>query len=339
MNNWDADTVTRHDADAVGVPLMSQTSNIKNIRGNVEEREVNMTSTSMKGNTGTHGIRHVSTTVILPVIMSIALMLLTITAARSYAYAAEWSDAQCDDGITSTCSINRTENATKTDAISDDDNVTYSIEDMQARYRRAANATAHYVADDVAIAHQMVTDGQPTIRQADDSGSGSYMTNLDLTNLAQKDNDTSNDNGGGSNFVQNALKAMQQIVNTVLLPIGIVAVVARLMYIAVFPLMIGIDPFDVIDTDSFREGPQSVMRRLTRGGNGDENKDPTFGAREYDWGGKGDWRVKLTQEQIEYIMKQELIGSGKVLLMIIVVWGVINLAIWLAGTVLGYFHI
>lgn len=299
-----------------------------------------MTSTSTKGNTGTHGIRHVNIAAILLVIMSIALIL-TMSVASSYAYAAEWSGVQCSDGITSACNIDRTENATQIDAISDDDNVTYSIEDTQVRYRRAAkaNATAHYAADDVAIAHQIVTDGQPTIRQADDSGSGSYMTNLDLTNLAQKDNDTSNDSGGGSNFVQNVLKAMQQIVNTVLLPIGIVAVVARLMYIAVFPLMIGIDPFDVIDTDSFREGPQSVMRRLTRGGNGDENKDPTFGAREYDWGGKGDWRVKLTQEQIEYIMKQELIGSGKVLLMIIVVWGVINLAIWLAGTVLGYFHI
>lgn len=333
MDNWDADTVTQHDADAVGVPLMSQTPSMKDIRSNAREKRYrNMTSTSTKSNTGTHGI--------LSVIMSIALILLTMPAATStYAYAAEWSGAQCSDGITSACSMGRTENATQTDAMSDDDNVTYSIEDTRVRYRRAANATAHYVADDVAIAHQMVTDGQPTIRQADDSGSGSYMTNLDLTNLAQKDNDTSDSSGGGSNFVQNALKAMQQIVNTVLLPIGLVVVVARLMYIAVFPLMIGIDPFDVIDTDSFREGPQSVMRRTTRGGNGDGSKDPTFGVREYDWGGKGDWRVKLTQEQIEYIMKQELIGSGKVLLMIIVVWGVINLAIWLAGTVLGYFHI
>lgn len=254
-------------------------------------------------------------TIALPFIMSLVLMLPMMPAESAYAHTTEGTDVPqaCSYGMPQACGVDRMEDA-MTAATTDDD----------------GNAVS---------THQMTMDRQPIIRQADDSGSGSYMTNLDLTNLAQKDNDTSDDSGGGSNFVQNALKAMQQIVNTVLLPIGIVVVVARLMYIAVFPLMIGIDPFDVIDTDSFREGPQSVMRRTTRGGNGDGSKDPTFGVREYDWGGKGDWRVKLTQEQIEYIMKQELIGSGKVLLWIIVVWGVINLAIWLAGTVLGYFHI
>lgn len=193
-------------------------------------------------------------------------------------------------------------------------------------------------ATDASMVTQAMETDAPTMRQADDEGGG-YMTNLDLTNLAQKDSDASDDNGGGSNFVQNAIAAMQQIVNNVLLPIGIIAVVARLMYIAIFPLMIGIDPFDVIDTDTFREGPQSIMHRSTRGGNGDGSKDPSFGLKEYDWGAKGDWRVKLTQEQIEYILKQELIGSGKVLLMIIIIWGIINLAIWLAGTMLSYFHI
>lgn len=279
----------------------------------------------------------------LPIIMSIALMLPMMPVTN--AYAAEGTDVSqaCSHGVTQACGVDRMEDTMTAATTDDDGNANYGDENAEGRRERPSQITKETAYDDVpgnaAITRQIAMDGQPTIRQADDSGSGSYMTNLDLTNLAQKDNDTSDDSGGGSNFVQNALKAMQQVVNKVLLPIGILAVVARLMYIAVFPLAIGIDPFDVIDTDSFREGPQSVMRRTTRGGNGDGSKDPTFGVREYDWGGKGDWRVKLTQEQIEYIMKQELLGSGKVLLMIIVVWGVINLTIWLAGTVLGYFHI
>lgn len=284
----------------------------------------------------------------LALIMSLAFMLPITPTESAYAHTTEGTDVPqaCSYGMTQACGVDRVEGAVAIGATDDDGNTAYSNEHAGGRQtcQTCLDQTAQETAyddtpDNAAITRQMAMDGQPTIRQVDDSGSGSYMTNLDLTNLAQKDNDTSDDSGGGSNFVQNALKAMQQIVNTVLLPISIVVVVARLMYIAVFPLMIGIDPFDVIDTDSFREGPQSVMRRTTRGGNGDGSKDPTFGAREYDWGGKGDWRVKLTQEQIEYIMKQELIGSGKVLLWIIVIWGVINLAIWLAGTVLGYFHI
>lgn len=207
----------------------------------------------------------------------------------------------------------------------------------QCAHATESDATAPAQATQTVMQTAGAKDGATT-RRADDSGSGSYMTDIDLTNIAQKDANASDD-GGGSNLVQNSIGAMQQIVNTVLLPIGIVVVVARLMYIAVFPLMLNMDPFDVVDTDSFREGPQSIMRKSTRGGNGDGSKDPMIGAREYDWGAKGDWRVKLTQEQVEYILKQELIGSGKVLLMIIIIWGIINLAIWLAGTMLSYFHI
>lgn len=256
----------------------------------------------------------------MPVIMSVAIALSVVSVPGTYAYGA---DTTVPHAAIADVAPARNREAN----------------DMGARDAYAGDGRISAPSIGTAAWSRSVGSGRLAIRQADDGGSGSYMTNIDLTNVAQKDNDKHDSSGGGSTLVQNGIKAMQQLVNRWLLPIGLIVVVARLMYIAIFPLMIGIDPFDVIDTDSFREGPQSVMRRTTRGGNGDGSKDPSFGLREYDWGAKGDWRVKLTQEQIEYIMKQELIGSGKVLLMIIIVWGVINLAIWFAGTILGYVHI
>lgn len=168
--------------------------------------------------------------------------------------------------------------------------------------------------------------------------SGSYME-IDMTNLAQKDSDKKDSDGGGANLVQNGTSFLQMLVNKWLLPIGFVVAFARLMYIAIFPLMIGMDPLDVLDVDSFREGPQSVLFKHTRGGMGDGSNDPTIGTREYDWGSKGDWRVKLSQEQIQYIMKQELIGAGKVMLVVIIVWAVLNLSIWFAGIILSQIRI
>lgn len=263
--------------------------------------------------------RHVTLVHMAPVIMSVAIALSVVSIPGTYAYGADTTvphAAIADVAPVRSCKTN----------------------DMGARDAYAGDGRISVLSIGTAAWSRSVGSGRLAIRQADDGGSGSYMTNIDLTNVAQKGNDKHDNSGGGSTLVQNGIKAMQQLVNRWLLPIGLIAVVARLMYIAI-PLMIGIDPFDVIDTDSFREGPQSVMRRTTRGGNGDGSKDTSFGLREYDWGAKGDWRVKLTQEQIEYIMKQELIGSGKALLMIIIVWGVINLAIWFAGTILGYVHI
>lgn len=174
-----------------------------------------------------------------------------------------------------------------------------------------------------------------TRQVADDNKNddGQYM-DIDATNIAQKG---ANGDGGhaGGTLVTNATNMMQTIVNTILLPIALVILVARLMYIAIGPLMLGMDPFDVLDIDTWREGPQAVMRQMASGKNDDGSTDRTFGRKEYDWGGKGDWRVKLPQEQISHIMKQELIGSGKALLIIIIIWAVINMLLWGGGYLLS----
>lgn len=175
----------------------------------------------------------------------------------------------------------------------------------------------------------------PTIAYADDKDSdGSYL-NIDMSHIAQQDANSQDSDGGGSPIVQNSMSIIELLVNKILLPISIIVVIGRLMYIIIFPLMAGIDPFDVLDVDTFREGPQSILRKSTHGNNSDGSEDGTYGWKEYDWGGKGDWRVKLTQEQIVNIIKQELIGTGKMLLIIIIVWGVINFILWFAGYIAG----
>lgn len=179
------------------------------------------------------------------------------------------------------------------------------------------------------------------VRQIADSSknTNSQYMDIDATNLAQKGANGGGTNHNGGTFITNMTNMIQTVVNTLLLPISLVVLVARLMYIAIGPLMLGMDPFDVLDLDTWREGPQAVMRQMASGKNDDGSKDRTFGRKEYDWGGKGDWRVKLPQEQITHIMKQELIGTGKALLIIIIIWAVINMILWSGGYLLNAIQI
>lgn len=189
-------------------------------------------------------------------------------------------------------------------------------------------------------------DGNVAIVQADDSGSGSYM-DVDASNIAQQDSnidtknidkkyDASGSRTGGSSLVNNATSVTQEVLNTVLLPIALIVLVVRLLYIAIFPLAMGWDPFDVLDFDTWRGGPQANLGQYENGHSGADNGKPHrhFGYKPYDWGGKGDWKVNLTQEAIVQIMKDEIIGSIKALVVIIIVWGLLNLALWGGGNII-----
>ena len=171
------------------------------------------------------------------------------------------------------------------------------------------------------------------VRQVDDSQdkTGSYM-NIDLTGIATKKDDSNK-----STLMSSLISIMKVLVNSVLLPIALVVVIGRLLYIALFPLIMNIDPFDVLDKDTWREGPQdSHPRTFVSDSDGDgKSKQHSWLQRANSWGQKGDWRVLLSQEEIQQIMKQEVIGTIKALVIVFSVWGLLNFFMWLAVLVIG----
>lgn len=125
------------------------------------------------------------------------------------------------------------------------------------------------------------------------------------------------------------------ITTTVILPIAIIVVAGKVIYIALFPLILGIDPLDMLDKDTFREGEQEKLRFWGRGGESG-NTQRGYTRHNQDWGHQGNWKVEQSDEAIKQILKDEMIGTAKGLIVVISVWSLINLIIWFISLFLGY---
>lgn len=166
--------------------------------------------------------------------------------------------------------------------------------------------------------------------------SDSAYSDYDASDMAASDKDGSN-----SKIVSGGIEFIQSITNKVLLPLALLVCVTKVLYIAIFPMAARMDPLDVIDEDSFREGPMSSRYDIDRD-NSSTGTDPQHSSitsfRKLDWGSKGDWHVSQSTEQIHQLLKTELIGAGKSILMVLIVWSVLNFIMWIITLVLATAH-
>lgn len=172
--------------------------------------------------------------------------------------------------------------------------------------------------------------------EANKNKSNSAYSDYDASDMAASDKDGSN-----SKVVSGGIGFIQSITNKVLLPLALLVCVTKVLYIAIFPLVARIDPLDVIDEDSFREGPMATRYDIDRdhsSGGTDPQHSSITSFRKLDWGSKGDWNVSQTPEQIHQHLKTELIGTGKSILIVLIVWSVLNFIMWIITLVLATAH-
>lgn len=172
--------------------------------------------------------------------------------------------------------------------------------------------------------HTIITNIMPTPSQA----YAAKYDDMDTSNIA-------NDTDGLKTSQIQFTTLITDVTTTVILPIAIIVVAGKVIYIALFPLILGIDPLDMLDKDTFREGEQEQLRFWGRGGESGSTQRG-YTRHKQDWGHQGNWKVEQSDEAIKQILKDEMIGTAKGLVVVISVWSLINLIIWFISLFLGY---
>lgn len=98
---------------------------------------------------------------------------------------------------------------------------------------------------------------------ADDSSAGTYM-DIDPKGIF------SSDGKGGSNLWSGLTDILQLVVTGILLPVGILMSAWRVIYIAIFPIMIHTDPLDLLRNDRY------TKNRATTGALGEQKIAESF---------------------------------------------------------------
>lgn len=118
-----------------------------------------------------------------------------------------------------------------------------------------------YPVDTTVLSIRQVADDK---KDGDGSSGGGHYMDIDLTGIAQSDTDGQDDNNNSQDIIlENLIEMLQDAVNRVFLPLALLFCIVRLIYIIIGPLMLGLDPFDVLDFDQFREGPQMQVNQFT----------------------------------------------------------------------------
>ena len=175
--------------------------------------------------------------------------------------------------------------------------VIFSLFPIQYDCETLTSATIAYASEtpDVSNSNENANEQKP---------STPYMTDLDPKKLFETDSDS-----GANRIISGGTSIIQNITTSVLLPIAILFAAWRVLYMAIFPILAGIDPLGMLEKNKTQENMHNF--NSTKRWNPNEIHSSNMTG------------TKIREEAKQQI-KKELFDFGKALFIIIIVWSLIQ---------------
>lgn len=160
----------------------------------------------------------------------------------------------------------------------------------------------------------------PSVAYASSESVDTYM-DIDLSD-ATKVNEDGTTNGKASKILSGGVTVLRSLVNKLLLPISLIVVIGRLIYVAIFPVMLGRDPLGI------------TQRRKKKNAKGEDKRGSMFGMMSAGYF-IDDTDYAYISGEGRLILYNELSWTFRAILIVLSVWGALNFVIWGTGWVLN----
>ena len=143
--------------------------------------------------------------------------------------------------------------------------IIFNKNSKDTRERVIVALLAIFVLSGIVIAFLSLSD--PAFAASDVDGKGSY-TAIDVKGMLGVDGDGNVDSGAARGIYTPLLNILDTITTVLLLPLGLLFVSWRMIYLAVFPLMMRMDPLHLVGSTRYSKGHEAANGGISNSRNG-----------------------------------------------------------------------